>query len=66
MLEKIRHWAASVLAPEIRNAGGFSQVDSQTYQDITWWAPSYAGQVVTKETAMRVSAVFAAVRLLAG
>jgi HK97 family phage portal protein len=66
MLEKIRQWAAERLAPGIRNAGGWINGDSQTYQDISWWAPSFAGQVVTKETAMRVSAVYACVRLIAG
>ena len=52
--------------PEIQNTGGWVNGDSQTYQDISWWAPSYAGQVVTKETAMRVAAVYACVRLIAG
>lgn len=64
MLEQIRKWAAGVIAPQ--NTGGWINGDSQTYQDISWWAPSYAGQVVTKETAMRVSAVFSCVRLIAG
>lgn len=50
----------------VNNTGGWINGDSQTYQDISWWAPSYAGQVVTKETAMRVSAVYACVRLIAG
>lgn len=50
----------------VQNAGGWVNGDSQTYQDISWWAPSFAGQVVTKETAMRVSAVYACVRLIAG
>lgn len=65
MLKKLRTWAAGVLAPQ-NNSGGWINGDSQTYQDISWWAPSYAGQVVTKETAMRVSAVYACVRLIAG
>lgn len=64
MLKNIRKWAAEVIAP--KNSGGWINGDSQTYQDISWWAPSYAGQVVTKETAMRVSAVFSCVRLIAG
>ena len=50
----------------VNNSGGWVNGDSQTYQDISWWAPSFAGQVVTKETAMRVSAVYACVRLIAG
>ncbi|WP_025917680.1 phage portal protein [Herminiimonas sp. CN] len=65
MLKKIRTWAAGVIAPQ-NNAGGWINGDSQTYQDISWWAPSFAGQIVTKETAMRVSAVYACVRLIAG
>lgn len=65
MLKKIRTWVAGVIAPQ-NNAGGWVNGDSQTYQDISWWAPSFAGQVVTKETAMRVSAVYACVRLIAG
>jgi HK97 family phage portal protein len=72
MLNKLRMWAAGAImpqpseAPDIQNSGGWVNGDSQTYQDISWWAPSYAGQVVTKETAMRVSAVYACVRLIAG
>ena len=62
MLNHIRKWAAKVIAP--RNS--WQNADSQQYQDVSWWAPSFTGQPVTAQTAMRVSAVYACVRLLAG
>jgi HK97 family phage portal protein len=64
MLDKIRHWAAGVLAPAVQNT--WTSADSQAFQDIAWWAPSYTGQPVTAQTSMRVSAVYACVRLLSG
>ncbi|XLV72729.1 phage portal protein [Ralstonia syzygii subsp. celebesensis] len=52
--------------PAVQNSAAWIPADSQTYQDISWWAPAFTGQVVTKETAMRVSAVYACVRLICG
>lgn len=64
MLEKLRNWAAGVLAPEVRNS--WTNADSQAFNDVAWWAPSYTGQPVTAQTSMRVSAVYSCVRLIAG
>jgi HK97 family phage portal protein len=64
MLEKFRQWAAGVLAPEIRNS--WTNADSQAFNDVAWWAPSYTGQPVTAQTSMRVAAVYSCVRLIAG
>lgn len=58
--------ASRSAVPAVRNSGAWIPADSQTYQDISWWAPAFTGQVVTKETAMRVSAVYACVRLICG
>lgn len=64
MLDKFRQWAAEKLAPGVRNA--WTNADSTAFQDVSWWAPSYTGQPVTPQTAMRVSAVYSCVRLIAG
>ena len=62
MLKQLRTWAAKVIAPQ----NSWQNADSQQYQDVSWWAPSFTGQPVTAQTAMRVAAVYACVRLLAG
>lgn len=63
MLDKLRHLAGKV-ASGIRNT--WTNADSTAFQDVAWWAPSYTGQPVTPQTAMRVSSVYACVRLVAG
>jgi HK97 family phage portal protein len=62
MLKQLRTWAARAIAPQ----NSWQNADSQQYQDVSWWAPSFTGQPVTAQTAMRVAAVYACVRLLAG
>ncbi|MET3132872.1 HK97 family phage portal protein [Oxalobacteraceae bacterium GrIS 1.11] len=64
MFNSFRNWVAGFVAP--KNASTWSSSDSQGYVDAGWWQPAFSGQVVTKETAMRVAAVYACVRLIAG
>lgn len=53
-------------APEIRNDGEIQLSDVERMADLLGVVPSFAGTAVTPRTSMKVSIVFACVRLLAG
>jgi HK97 family phage portal protein len=69
MLDKLRQWAADMLAPAVNNAGNgatFTSSSDPRVVELLGQAPSSAGVYVTPDSAQRVAAVFACVDRIAG